>query len=133
MSVKIINAGAVPGIQSLPDESIDCIVTSPPYFGLRDYGIEGQIGLEETPELFIDRLIEIFEECRRVLKPAGVCFVNLGDSYSGGNSREQIASSENREKTSHMQSFWGHGPAAVGLIFASYSMIRSIIAQHAAL
>ena len=71
-------------MKGFPDESIDCCVTSPPYYGLRDYGVEGQIGLEETPEQYIARLVDLFREVRRVLKKDGTCWVNLGDSYWGG-------------------------------------------------
>jgi DNA modification methylase len=72
------------GLRQLDDESVQCVVTSPPYWGLRDYGVAGQIGLEKTPAEFVARLVEVFEEVRRVLRPDGVCFVNLGDSYATG-------------------------------------------------
>lgn len=62
--------------------SVDCIVTSPPYFGLRDYGHAGQIGMESTPQEFVETMVRVFAECRRVLKPSGTCWVNLGDSYA---------------------------------------------------
>src|SRR5690242_20257983 len=65
----------------LPDESVDLIVTSPPYFGLRDYGVDGQVGAEPTPADFIKTLIECTREMVRVLKPSGSIFVNLGDKY----------------------------------------------------
>ena len=68
-------------LSTLGRESIDCIVTSPPYFGLRDYGISGQIGLEQTPESYIEKLVEVFRECRRILKSAGTLWLNIGDSY----------------------------------------------------
>jgi DNA modification methylase len=70
-------------LAGLPDASVDCCVTSPPYFGLRDYGVEGQIGLEDTPDAYITRLVGVFREVRRVLAPHGTCFVNMGDSYAG--------------------------------------------------
>lgn len=69
-------------IRMMPDESIDCVVTSPPYFGLRDYGVEGQAGLEPTPSEYVGKMVEIFREVRRVLKPKGTCWLNLGDSYA---------------------------------------------------
>jgi DNA modification methylase len=72
----------------LPDESVDLVVTSPPYFGLRDYGYDGQIGAEPTPAEFLDTLIACTAEMVRILKPAGSIFVNLGDKYSTGNSGE---------------------------------------------
>lgn len=74
-------------LRNLPEASVDCCVTSPPYYGLRDYGVAGQIGLEETPEVFIERLVAVFREVRRILKPDGTLWVNIGDSYAGGSGR----------------------------------------------
>jgi len=71
-------------LRSMESESVQCCVTSPPYFGLRDYGVDGQIGLEATPAEFVARLVEVFEEVRRVLKKDGTLWLNLGDSYFGG-------------------------------------------------
>ena len=92
MQLDVIhNTEALSGLRLLPDESVDCIVTSPPYWQMRDYGIgsivwsdgwSGQLGLEPTREEFIAHLCMIFDECRRVLKPSGTLWVNLGDSYS---------------------------------------------------
>lgn len=67
----------------MPDNSVDCCVTSPPYFCLRDYGCDGQIGLEDTPEQYIDRLVSVFDEVYRVLVPQGTLWINIGDSYAG--------------------------------------------------
>lgn len=72
-------------LRQLPDESIDCCVTSPPYWNLRDFGVEGQLGTEETFHDYIENLCMIFNEVRRVLKPDGTCWVNMGDTYSGSN------------------------------------------------
>ncbi|HBN8226101.1 DNA-methyltransferase [Pseudomonas aeruginosa] len=69
-------------LQTLPDESVHCCITSPPYFGLRDYGVDGQIGLEQTPAEFVARLVEVFREVRRVLRDDGTLWVNMGDSYA---------------------------------------------------
>jgi len=66
----------------IPDNSVDCVVTSPPYWGLRDYSTEGQLGLEETPEEWVVNMVAVFREVWRVLKPTGTLWVNLGDSYS---------------------------------------------------
>lgn len=71
-------------LQKMPDQSVQCCVTSPPYFGLRDYGVDGQIGLEETPAEFVGRLVEVFREVRRVLRDDGTAWVNMGDSYASG-------------------------------------------------
>ena len=79
---KVLQGNSLEVLRKLPDESVDCCVTSPPYWRLRDYGVAGQIGLEPTPDEFVARLVEVFREVRRVLKSGGTCWVNLGDSYS---------------------------------------------------
>ena len=71
-------------LRQMEDQSVNCCVTSPPYFGLRDYGVDGQIGLEGTPDAYVAKLVEVFREVRRVLRDDGVVFLNLGDSYFGG-------------------------------------------------
>ena len=71
------------GLKLLKDNSIDCCITSPPYWGLRDYGVDGQIGLEDNPYLYVEKMTEVFNEVRRVLKPEGTLWLNLGDSYAG--------------------------------------------------
>ena len=81
---KIYNENSLTGLKNLPDNSIDCCVTSPPYFGLGDYGNSEQIGLENTPELFVEQLVKVFTEVKRVLKKEGTLWLNLGDSYWGG-------------------------------------------------
>lgn len=68
----------------IEENSIDCCVTSPPYWGLRNYGMSDQIGMEHTPELYVQALVKVFEEVKRVLKPAGTLWLNLGDTYYGG-------------------------------------------------
>lgn len=77
----IINKDCIEGLKDLPDNSVDCCVTSPPYFGLRDYGYAEQIGLEQTPELFVAKMVDVFIEVKRVLKKEGTLWLNLGDSY----------------------------------------------------
>lgn len=78
-----MRSDALAGLKIIPDGSVNVCVTSPPYFGLRDYGMDEQIGLEETPEQFIAKLVEVFREVRRVLRDDGTLWVNMGDSYSG--------------------------------------------------
>ena len=70
-------------LKSVPDCSFNTCVTSPPYFGLRDYGVDGQIGIEETPEDYVDRLVSVFREVKRTLRNDGTLWLNLGDSYAG--------------------------------------------------
>jgi DNA modification methylase len=78
----ILEGDALAMLKTLPDESVQCCVTSPPYYGLRDYGIGGQIGLEATPADYIAKLVEVFREVRRVMRNDGTCWLNLGDSYA---------------------------------------------------
>lgn len=83
--IEIILLGdAAEQLRTLDADSVHCCVTSPPYFGLRDYGVAGQIGQEGTPEEYIGRLVEVFREVRRVLRPDGTLWVNIGDSYTSG-------------------------------------------------
>lgn len=81
---QILVGDCIEMMRTLPDQSVQTCVTSPPYFGLRDYGVDGQIGLEETPAEFIARLVDVFREVRRVLRNDGTIWVNMGDSYSSG-------------------------------------------------
>lgn len=80
---KILCGDAYEVLKILPSESVDMCVTSPPYYGLRDYGEEGQIGVERSPGEYIERLVEVFNEVYRVLKKDGTLWLNIGDSYAG--------------------------------------------------
>lgn len=80
---EIKQGDAIEVLKTMPEQSVHCCVTSPPYFGLRDYGVEGQIGLERTPEEYVDKLVQVFREVRRVLRDDGTLWLNLGDSYNG--------------------------------------------------
>lgn len=79
----IFNEDCLIGLHKLPDNSVDCCISSPPYWGLRDYGVDGQIGNENEFTGFINKLVEIYQEVYRVLKPEGTCYVNLGDTFNG--------------------------------------------------
>jgi len=83
---KIILSDCLTGLKQLPDESIDCCISSPPYWGLRDYGFTEQLGQENDFLDFISKLNDIYLEVQRVLKPTGTCFVNLGDTFAGSGS-----------------------------------------------
>lgn len=83
--MQIITGDVLEVIKELPDCCCSTCVTSPPYYGLRNYGTYGQIGLEETPDKYIERLVEVFREVRRVLKDDGTLWLNMGDSYAGSN------------------------------------------------
>ena len=82
--VTLHRGDALETLRTLPDQSVDCCVTSPPYFGLRDYGIDGQYGLEASPAAYVETMRAVFAEVRRVLVKDGTCWINLGDSYYSG-------------------------------------------------
>ena len=83
---KIFNEPCLETLSRMPDKSIDCVITSPPYWQLRDYGYEGQWGLEPTFQEYLEHLWQLMDEIYRVLKDYGTCWINLGDTYGGGNS-----------------------------------------------
>jgi DNA modification methylase len=82
---KIYQGDVLKVLKTFPDESIHCCVTSPPYWGLRDYGVEGQLGLESTPEEYVEKMVEVFRKVKRVLRKDGTLWLNLGDSYANAN------------------------------------------------
>ena len=83
MSIRILNGDCRDVLKTLPDASVHCCVTSPPYFGLRNYGMNDQIGLEDSPQAYVEELVAVFREVRRVLRDDGTLWLNLGDSYAG--------------------------------------------------
>jgi len=83
-------------IHQLPDNVFQCAVTSPPYWGVRDYGIDNQIGAEPDLNLYIEHLVEIFREVRRVLKPDGTLWLNIGNTYSSGGRKWRDADAKNK-------------------------------------
>ncbi len=113
---RLLHGDALACLRDLPDECVQCIVTSPPYYGLRDYGVDGQIGLESTPDLFIARLVEVFREAHRVLRRDGTCWVNMGDSYGRGERVDNVNDNKRgaRSNIGHVAltaaCAYGHGP-----------------------
>lgn len=99
MSVKIYVGDALECLKKLPDNSVDCCITSPPYWGLRDYGVGGQLGLEKTPEEHIAALVKVFREVHRVLKPEGTLWVNYGDTYASNVNGRAAAEVVNDNRT----------------------------------
>lgn len=82
MTTTILIGDVREQLRTLATDSVHCVVTSPPYWGLRDYGVDGQIGLEKSPAEFIAVMVDVFNEVRRVLRPDGTCWINMGDSYA---------------------------------------------------
>ena len=81
---KILQGDVIEKLKEIESGTVQCVVTSPPYWGLRDYGTNGQLGLEETPEEYVQKMVEVFQQIKRVLKHDGTVWLNLGDSYAGG-------------------------------------------------
>lgn len=97
MTATILEGDALGRLREMPDESVQCCVTSPPYFGLRDYRVEGQIGLEASPDEFVAALVVVFREVRRVLRSDGTLWLNIGDSYNadGRKGRAEMGKGKN--------------------------------------
>ena len=108
---RLIQGNAYSVLKDLPDGIVQTCVTSPPYFGLRDYGVKGQIGLEETPDDYIQRLLLVFREVRRVLRDDGTLWLNLGDSYAGSGKGGQ----SDEKRSTNWQPEYGNKGARYGL------------------
>ncbi len=102
LAARIIPGDVLAGLATLPDASVHCCVTSPPYWGLRDYGHEGQIGLEATPAEYVAKMVAVFREVRRVLRDDGTLWLNLGDSYAGSNQTGGTNSKETGRRKDRM-------------------------------
>jgi DNA modification methylase len=100
---RIIQGDALTRLREMPVASVHCCLTSPPYYGLRDYGVEGQLGLESHPDEYVQRLVEVFREVRRVLRDDGTLWLNLGDSYAA-NRPYQVPQTKWRDVGNHMAS-----------------------------
>lgn len=103
MSYQILQGDVLERLRELPESSVHCVVTSPPYWGLRDYGVAGQIGLEPTPEEFTARLVDVFREVRRVLRADGTCWLNMGDCYAGSGRGGNTSDTSGLEGTTESQ------------------------------
>jgi DNA modification methylase len=110
-------------LRLLPDDSIDCCVSSPPYWQLRDYNAPGQIGMEDTLQAFIEALVGLYREVRRVLKPTGTCFVNMGDTYSADRGY-QVADNKHKD----VGNSFGRDSKAIGLAPKQRCMIPARLA-----
>lgn len=112
--VRIITGDCIETLRTLPDGAAQCCVTSPPYYGLRDYGHAGQIGLEETPDAYVARLVDVFREVRRVLRDDGTLWLNLGDSYAS-DSKWGGSTGGKHVKALHGDAGAGRGKRCTGL------------------
>jgi len=114
---KLLSGDVKKVLKGLDPESVQCVVTSPPYWGLRDYGVDGQLGLEETPEEFVENMVDVFREVKRVLRTDGTVWMNLGDTYGkqvgkGFNTHEEDGSGN---RVTEMQEKYGDIKVKTGL------------------
>jgi len=115
LGIQILNCDAQEGLERLADASVHCCVTSPPYWGLRDYGIPGQIGLEETPAQYIEAMMPVFDEVWRVLREDGTLWLNLGDSYIGYHGNREVTDVSPSDKPGYRENMRLSSVGADGL------------------
>jgi DNA modification methylase len=115
VTVRILHGDCREVLAGLPESSVHCCVTSPPYFGLRDYGVDGQIGLEDSPAAFVEQLVSVFREVRRVLRDDGTLWLNLGDSYAGSWGAQSRGGPPSASSTLQGNGHIGGGPKLAGL------------------
>ena len=115
MSVRILVGDCVDLLSTLPDESVHCVVTSSPYWGLRDYGVEGAIGLERTFGEHLETIVTVLREVRRVLRKDGTLWLNYGDAYAGGGRGGKPADSPHRKQATNKDSLVPPSPMSEGL------------------
>jgi DNA modification methylase len=111
---ELIQGDAVEALKTLADESVDCVVTSPPYFWLRDYGVDGQIGLEDTVEGYVSALCCVTDEIFRVLKKEGTFFLNIGDTYYSGKGESQGKDSKSKKRRFGLRAVDKSGGLGIG-------------------
>jgi DNA modification methylase len=112
---QIVQGDALESLRAIPSQSVHCCVTSPPYWGLRDYGVSGQLGLEPTPQEYVSRMVDVFREVRRVLRDDGTLWLNLGDSYAANRAYQVPSRLMNGDATNAAQAADGHGMKATDI------------------
>ncbi len=96
--IELYQGDCLEVLKTLEPESINCCVTSPPYYGLRDYGVSGQLGLEKTPQEYVENMVRVFREVKRVMKNDGTLWLNLGDSYAANNGGDKLSGKNKTNK-----------------------------------
>ena len=102
-------------LREMPNESIHCVVTSPPYFWLRDYGVDGQIGMEESVQAYVDKITLTMDEVRRVLRDDGVAFFNVGDTYYSGKGKSHGQDGKSKKRRFGLRAVDKSGGMGIGL------------------
>lgn len=115
MSYRVLIGDVLERLAELSNESVQCVVTSPPYWGLRDYGVAGQIGLEPTPAEFLSKMVAVFREVRRVLRRDGTCWVNMGDSYAASPGQRKATDTAGSKQASNTGSVGAPSRSIAGL------------------
>jgi DNA modification methylase len=111
--ISLLQGDALSVLKTMPDESVDMCMTSPPYWGLRDYHADGQIGLEKTFQEYIDHLMQIFDEVKRVIKKTGTCWVNIADSYAGGGTHHGDKNTGISKSSTRQSGEWENKPVGI--------------------
>lgn len=111
----IYNGDAIEVLRDFPDQAVDCVVTSPPYFWLRDYGVEHQLGVEESVQEYVDNLTEVMDEVRRILGKEGLLFLNLGDTYYSGKGQSQGEDKKSSKRRFGIRAVDRSGGLGIGL------------------
>jgi DNA modification methylase len=112
---SIHNGDAFKVLSSLPNESVNCVVTSPPYYWLRDYGVSGQIGLEETVEDYVTQISNVMDEVKRVLRKDGLLFLNIGDTYYSGKGKSHGTDKKSSKRRFGLRAVDKSGGLGIGL------------------
>lgn len=112
---SIYNGSSSDVLKTLPKKSVDCVVTSPPYFWLRDYGVDGQIGLEDSVQEYVDSICDVMDEVKEVLNPEGLLFVNLGDTYYSGKGQSQGNDRKSNKRRFGLRAVDKSGGLGIGL------------------
>jgi site-specific DNA-methyltransferase (cytosine-N4-specific) len=127
MTVDILTGDCRDILPTLPEKSVHCCVTSPPYWGLRDYGVDGQIGLEASPEEFIVEMVNVFREVHRVLRDDGTLWLNLGDTYAGSRGQSLRGGPPSASSTLAGNGHRGGGPKLSGMTTVSRRRDNAVI------
>jgi DNA modification methylase len=125
MAWQLYQGDALETLKQMEDESINCCVTSPPYWGLRDYGCDGQMGLESSPDEYVSKMVEVFREVKRVLRKDGTLWLNLGDSYANNSGN----TGNNPSNKSTLTTNGGKGPKP-GDKYSAENTGTKIIREH---
>lgn len=112
---RLLNGDAVVGLRTLQKNFYNCIVTSPPYFWLRDYGMDGQIGLEDSIDAYINKMVDVMDEAYRVLRKDGVLFLNIGDTYYSGKGESQGKDPKSRKRRFGLRAVDKSGGLGIGI------------------